>query len=558
MRNLPKLACVLLFLLGCDGEPDEVDAGPPPTDAGAPGPILPLCEETEPGPALEHADSTLVASISIPERLAEPGTANPATERGEVMYRGLGYADVSRGPGVERVLRTDLGGAAPPATGRRSIAWFVHYSDFQLADDESPLRLALTDNPGLGGGLRAQEAYLPRAVSAMNRTLSRLERTERPFDFGIITGDCADSAQTNELRWVIELMNGQPGLHTDSGEDDDPVPGPGNDPKDPFDPVPFPAPWLYVPGNHDLLIVGVSLPDDSTRERAVGDTPTGSTRDWTSRWGGLTSRSVPADPERALIDRAQIVEALRADEDGPGPVGHGYPDGADLSVGANYAYDAVDGLLRMIVLDTTDDTGGSEGLVHRATVDEFLVPEIERAEADGMLAIVASHHSTPSIDVYRGQLGSEAVADAVPPEELESIVASHANVIAWLVGHSHDNRVRPIAGPDADHPGYWEIMAPAMADYPGQARLTEIVDNGDGTLSIFSTLLDFDEDDCMEQRFRRLLVMEYVTAWSDLVSTAPEDLNVELVRAVPPSAAANVTAATGHDRIESETTLRGM
>jgi hypothetical protein len=508
---------------------------------------------------LAHVASTLVATVAPNEaRLADPGSLNPATERGEAMYRQMGFDRVSAGPALERVTRTDLGGSAPPATGRRSLAWFVQYSDFQLVDDESPNRLAALDNPVLSGGLRAQEAYLTRAISAMNRTVARIERPDRPYDFGIVTGDCADSTQANELRWVLEVMNGTPGLETDSGEDDDPIPGPDNDPKDPFDPVAFPAPWLYVPGNHDLLVVGINLPDMTFRDRAIGTMPVSGTRDYRRWYAPVTTHEVPADPERHLLTREDIVSTLLADTAGPGPAGHGYQAGADTSNGANYVYDAIPGLLRIIALDTSDDTGGANGLVHRASVDDFLVPQLTQAEEDGVLVMLASHHATSSIDVYEGQLGTTVVPDAVPPEELEAIVAAHPVVIAWLVGHSHDNRVRAVAGADADHPGYWEIMTSAIADYPGQARYVELVDNGDGTLSILATLVDFDADDCSERRYRRLLTMEWVSAWVDDVSHDPMDMNVELLIPTPETAADAVSGATGHDRIESETTLRGL
>ncbi len=92
------------------------------------------------------------------------------------------------------------------------------------------------------------------------------------YNMTSVSGDCADSAQLNELRWFVQLMDGRPGLHTDSGRDDDPIPGPANDPKDPFDPVPFPAPWYYVPGNHDVEVVGNLVPDDTTRTIALGMT----------------------------------------------------------------------------------------------------------------------------------------------------------------------------------------------------------------------------------------------------------------------------------------------
>ncbi|HEY8428829.1 MAG TPA: metallophosphoesterase [Sandaracinaceae bacterium] len=552
-------ACLTILLsLACDGPPVPVDAGQDsgPVDAG---PLLPTCEATEAmgTDLLEPVASTLVATIVPAERLSTPGPRNPATEEGETMYRAMGLDRVSRGPGLERVRRTDLGDRPPSAAARRSIAWFVHYSDFQLADDESPARVAQLDNPVIGSGLRAQEAYLPRAISAMNRTLARIERPDRPYDFGIVTGDCADSGQANELRWVMEIMNGAPGVHTDSGEDDDPLPGPDNDPKDPFDAAPFPAPWLYVPGNHDVLTVGISLPTEDVQARATGTSPVGGTRDYRRWYAPVTTRSVPADPERRILSREEIVAALLADGSDPGPVGHGFPPDADLTHGANYRYDAIDGLLRILALDTSDYTGGAEGLVRRSTVDEWLVPELGRAVNDGVLVILASHHATSSIDVFRGQIGTEVVPDAVPPDELERIVASYPNVIAWLVGHSHDNRVRAVAGADAAHPGYWEIMTSAIADYPGQARLIEIVDNGNDTLSIFATLVDFDANDCMERRYRRLLTMEWASGWADDTSRDPADLDVELVIPLPESARTAVEHATGFERIESETTLRG-
>ncbi|MCZ7680152.1 MAG: hypothetical protein M5U28_15845 [Sandaracinaceae bacterium] len=231
-----------------------------------------------------------------------------------------------------------------------------------------------------------------------------------------------------------------------------------------------------------MLVVGISLPDGMLDETAVGTEPLGGTRDYRRWYAPVSMASLTADPDRRTLRRGEIVDLLLADSADPGPVGHGYPADPDLTHGANYAYDAVPGLLRILTLDTNDDTGGSNGLVHRATVDEWLVPELERAADDGVLVMLASHHATSSIDVFRGQLGSEVVPDAVPPAELEQIVASHPSAIAWLVGHSHDNRIRAVAGPDASRPGYWEIMTSAIADYPGQARLVELVDNGDGTL----------------------------------------------------------------------------
>lgn len=583
---LASLPLLTLALSGCPGPEEPTDAGvtgldtgEPQGDAGEPqdafsvdaemheGLRLPRCEETDPAPAtpLPHFASTLEATIAASVlRPAMAGPLNPAAEDGELMYRGLGYHEYEVSAGLDHVQRADLGGTFTSSDDRRSLAWFAQLSDFQLSDDESPTRLASLDNTALPGGLRAQEAYLPRAVSAMNRTFARLaSEAGRPLDFGIVTGDCSDSAQANELSWVIQLMNGGAGLETDSGEDNDPVPGPDNDPKDPFDPVAFPAPWLYVPGNHDVLVMGINLPAERSRAQAIGTTPTGGTRDYRLWYAPVTRRAVPADPERRLLDRDEIIQALReTDADGPsGPPGHGYPTSGDVdtALGANYAFDAIPGLLRVLTLDTNDPTGGSEGLVMRETVNEWLIPELERATDDGVLVILASHHSMRNTDVFPGQLGTEPLEGAVPGEELDALVASYPAVIAWLVGHVHDNQIRAVRGADAEHPGFWEIMTSAIADYPSQARSIELVDNGDGTLSIFATIIDYDTDDCFERRFRALTQMEWLSGWSGDVTSSPTHLNVELLRTIPASAAAAVDAAStsAPSRIESLTTLRG-
>ncbi|MGI8585826.1 MAG: hypothetical protein ACR2KY_05415, partial [Thermoleophilaceae bacterium] len=63
------------------------------------------------------------------------------------------------------------------------------------------------------------------------------------------------------------------------------------------------------------------------------------------------------------------------------------------------------------------------------------------------------------------------------------------HVIAYVAGHSHDNVVTPFKSREG---GFWEIKSPAIADWPPQHRLLEVMNNRDGTLSIFGTMLDHD------------------------------------------------------------------
>jgi hypothetical protein len=61
-------------------------------------------------------------------------------------------------------------------------------------------------------------------------------------------------------------------------------------------------------------------------------------------------------------------------------------------------------------------------------------------------------------------------------------------VIGYVAGHTHANRVRFQRGRDGH--GFWEINTASHIDWPQQSRLIEVMDNRDGTLSLFGTLLD--------------------------------------------------------------------
>jgi hypothetical protein len=290
---------------------------PPPPDVMT-GPALVACEMTEPDgvPMFEHPASTLVGTLEpMASRLAMPTDISAVTEEGETTARTMGLMGLRRGAGQERVRRTDLGGPmTAPAGERRSIAYFVQFSDTQLVDDESPARLAMLDGTGASGAIRPQEAYLPFAMGAMHRTLDDLQRAERPYQFGIIAGDCADTGQLNELQWFMSVMNGER-THMDSGNDDDPLPGMDNDPKDPFTVPAFPAPWYYVPGNHDVLVVGITVPTEQYQRR-VGNERVERHARLLRRWGAPSQghrggRHEPPPRDRAPTSRVSSAAGRR-------------------------------------------------------------------------------------------------------------------------------------------------------------------------------------------------------------------------------------------------------
>ena len=61
--------------------------------------------------------------------------------------------------------------------------------------------------------------------------------------------------------------------------------------------------------------------------------------------------------------------------------------------------------------------------------------------------------------------------------------------MAWVNGHTHRNQIWAHKQADGKG-GFWEINTAAHVDFPQQSRLVEVADNRDGTLSIFTTIVD--------------------------------------------------------------------
>ena len=65
-------------------------------------------------------------------------------------------------------------------------------------------------------------------------------------------------------------------------------------------------------------------------------------------------------------------------------------------------------------------------------------------------------------------------------------------MIAYVAGHTHENRIQPFTRTGGGV--WWGIETSATADWPVQHRTIEVMDNLDGTLSIFGTVLDAASD----------------------------------------------------------------
>jgi len=115
---------------------------------------------------------------------------------------------------------------------------------------------------------------------------------------------------------------------------------------------------------------------------------------------------------------------------------------------------------------------------------------------DGIPDDNPGHDVNPGCDVDQRpsepiHLGDPQIAQALGSnaKTFTELIADYRNVVAYVAGHTHENKLIPFTRPDGSV--WWEINTSATADWPQQHRLIEIMDNRNDTLSIFGTVLDF-------------------------------------------------------------------
>ena len=334
---------------------------------------------------------------------------------------------------------------------------------------------------------RPQEMLNTHAIAAMVRTINGLEAV----DLVAMTGDGVDNTQRNELDNLCALLDGGtvrpdsgaegydgvqrvdwPGdlfWKPDGAPDGDAFqrdlgfprhPGLLDDAVLPFGSPGLNVPWLRCWGNHEQVCQGVGVVTPGLIEAMAGtrkpiEMPPGLDPDRAvdiftlhpERFMTGASHAVVADPMRRPIMRT------------------------DLLASSYYAHDA--GEVRYITLDTVCDAGGADGSIDGAQLhwlDERL------SEASDRYVVILSHHGH---DTLSNRLGERRA------DELLRLLQRHRQVVLWLNGHIHANRITPRGS-------FWEVTTSSLVDWPCQARLVELYRTQSGHLAISCVMVDHD------------------------------------------------------------------
>ncbi|MBT2505253.1 TIGR03767 family metallophosphoesterase [Streptomyces sp. ISL-98] len=479
-------------------------------------------------PAVAAAPAAAPTASPTPARLPAPVTptwtgtslrtvATPRTS-------GSGYRRLGPGPGWQRVVRSELAAARSGRADRRTaLASFVQLTDLHLTDVQHPVRTEYL-RAQAAGAWRPQEALTVHGAVALVERVNALRGgpvTGARLGFAMTTGDNTDNNSKAELDWFLRTMSG--GRITPNtgdatryeGVQDSGLPlywHPDDALRDADKKRGFPRvegylaaairpvnspglriPWYSTVGNHDDLPSGcfanadatgfladfavgsrklLSLPtaDAAALESVLkkGNDPRGSYFKDLLRRETRRMRPITPDPSRAPFTPREYVQAHLnpAYAGAPGAPGHGYTQENADSKTLYYSFRIADGVLG-ISLDTTDQGGhfaGSIGTTQLAWLKRTLL-----AHEDDHV-IVFSHHNSWTFDDGGG-------------DKLVALFKQNRNVIAWINGHSHRNEILP-------HGTFWEISTASHIEFPQLARIIELVDNHDGTLSLFTTLIE--------------------------------------------------------------------
>ena len=292
----------------------------------------------------------------------------------------------------------------------------------------------------------------------------------------------------------------------------------------PFTAAGLDVPWYIARGNHDGLVQGNAPASvDLFRTIATGCLKvfpsatldpaafSGADEDEAFRRIGdpafiqtllAGAKTVPPDPDRRILSTTEYKEEIG------GSHGYRHVEAAERKASDEnatyYAFRPRNGV-ELISLDTVAEGGGSTGNLDHPQY-QWLERKLKAAKKAKRLVIAYGHHTLATMSNSRKDEDAGSCAPTPKPgcdadprrsspihrgtsgaASVRALLLRYPNVVAYVAGHTHDNRIDLIK---RGRGGFWQINTASHADTPQQSRLIEVMDNCDGTLSLFTTVLD--------------------------------------------------------------------
>ncbi|MBI5232150.1 MAG: TIGR03768 family metallophosphoesterase [Coriobacteriales bacterium] len=431
-------------------------------------------------------------------------------------YAPNGYGVWEYGSGSPIEPMTDLMGAdfqAPSDSEGTRLLRFFTITDIHVADVQSPAQAIFFGYNGfLSSAYSGVMMYTHHVLDAAMRTANALHAAD-PFDFAISLGDTCNNTQRNELRWYIDVIDGEH-VEPDAGARQNGDDGPRASWLAPYRATGLDRsiPWYQVRGNHDHFWTGYLRVDDYLRPIFTGDEvlnlgnvfedPAGPNSrgfymgclDGSTECGDVFGlgpvasfaeppKVLAANPERRSLSKSEWMAEFFASPSNPR--GHGFDESRIADGFACYSFEPVAGVpLKVIALDDTqgDEEPYDNGYGHVSLDKErhhWLIAELDKGQAEGKLIIIAAHcpigveEAGAPMSWSSGAFGTE--------EELLAKLHTYPNLVLWVAGHRHRNTITPMHSPDPAHPelGFWEVETAALRDFPQQMRTFELATHGD-------------------------------------------------------------------------------
>ena len=324
-------------------------------------------------------------------------------------------------------------------TGKRSqLVSFAHITDVHVTDADNPIRsenfkvrIGSNDVKLANLIIGTSRPYETSSSAIEKATVSAINAQNKiyPIDFVVNTGDNTDTSIQPEYIQAVENLNA------------------------------LDMPWYIAIGNHDVEYEGTV----KTSELVTA----------------ILSQGINVDISE-LESKDKVISHLATI-----PAFKKYADQMAVNGHGNYSFDPNPFVHCIVLFDTELDVdkvaddlaGASQGSFGLITEEQFnwAINEIDRNK--NKLCLIFAHHTL--ITNLPTPPANPLLANSA---EMIAALQKRHNFIAWVCGHTHVNRIDPVATPDGW--GFWSINTCSLIDYPAEWRQAVIEDLGNGTGAI--------------------------------------------------------------------------